>query len=199
MKNWFIYPFFEWIINSFKYLNLVEFFKFIANFFSKNKEIAKFNSRIAVDIFITLKISFVLFIFIFDITNTFINILVWYLIISNLFTYFYYHIWKNQFVWNNVNPNFKRGFLNLWISILFSNLCFAYLYSIWYKESLTILVGTPKLWSLLYSMANSITVGDGLISSLSNLWYIIPIIQVIITFIFISIILGASIPNQKKV
>ena len=78
--------FIENIIFALCFLNLVEFFKFIAiKLLPKRKILAK---RLAVDLFIILKWALVTLLWYNNVKSIFVNYVVWYLIFTNIFTYF---------------------------------------------------------------------------------------------------------------
>src|SRR3990167_7363264 len=94
MKNGFLYQIIKTTLDSLKYLNLVELFKTVGKKINPQK--ATEYSRISVDTFIVLKWLFIFFIWVFGATNFWLTILVWYLIFTNIYTYFYYHIWADD-------------------------------------------------------------------------------------------------------
>jgi hypothetical protein len=91
MENGFLYSAFKTIVDNLKYLNLVEFFKTIAVRINPKKKVAY--SRIGADIFIVLKWIFIFILWYYGKTSLLLTISIWYLIVTNIYTYFYYHIW----------------------------------------------------------------------------------------------------------
>jgi hypothetical protein len=179
------------------YLNLVEWFKKLFKALTKNKENKIRNIHISIDLFIILKFLLIVILWRFKISNTFCEILVWYLIITNLFTYFYYHTWLPPF--QDTNESKRRRFINLIISFIFSNLCFAYLYSEFYFDYYTIETGCYKeLSSLLFSSFTSLFATYDLMKPKGDLGFVISLIQLSFTFFFISIILAGSIPQLQN-
>lgn len=193
MKYWLIYPFIDGLIRALKHLNLVEYFKKLFILFWNNKKQKENYSRIAVDVFIISKRIFIILLFVCNIYNTFALMVVVYLLIMNLFTYFYYHI-RNQSDHED-SDIMKRGFINLFIAFIFSNLLFGYLYL--YRDNIHFIVSTVYA-SLLYSFANSLTVSYDNLKITDNFWYLISISQVLITFVFVSLVIANSIPKNTK-
>lgn len=204
MKNGILYTIFKLLIDNLKYLSLVEWFKklIILVFADKNEisSIVKY-SRIAVDLYIIAKWVLIILILQNSITNQFLTILVWYLIYSNLYTYFYYHIWVKE----SLNPDnysidrVRRRFLTLMLSIGFSNLCFAYLVRMPYMSDFTWSNDSPtNLKSIWFSFANSLTAEYEYVLPNTQNGLDITITQLIISFVFLTIILGKSIPQTSS-
>jgi len=198
--NGFIYPFLKFIIDKIKYLNLVELFKCIAKTMVSQKKVVA-ASRIAVDIFIILKWLFIIFIWYFGYSNLFLSILVWYLIITNLYTYFYYHIWSDEALKtdNFTKDRIRRRFVNLIIAFAYSIFCFAYLFQFvyfldidWNSKNIS--------WinSVMFSFNNSLGGSYSNISPQTDLGSFICGIELFITFIFATLILSRSIPQTDS-
>ncbi len=197
MKFGIIYDLVKTIVNIFHYLNFVELLKKIVAYFSKSPKDEINNIQITIDIFILLKFSFVLLIWKWKLTTGTIELVIWYLILSNIFTYFYYHVWVPPFQINNDSQ--RRRFINLMISVLFSNLCFAVLYAEFYFEYFKLKDGHYKeLSSLMMSNFNSIFGNYDPLKPKSDYGYFINLIQLGISFLFLSIILSVSVPQLKK-
>lgn len=85
------------------------------------------------------------------------------------------------------------------LAVGYSDLCFAYLYKLpyvkeltWSDNSITFLKAT---W---YSISNSLAANYEGVSAASDLGNSIAMTQLIITFIFVTIILGKSIPQTNS-
>ena len=204
MKNGFIYIIANWIINSLKYINLVELFKFIGRQINPNKndttKVAAYN-RIATDIFIVAKWLLVIILWMASFSNAFVTFFVWYLIIFNLYTYFYYHIWDND----SLNPDnltigrAKRRFANLMLAVSFSTFCYAYLYQIPYFQHFDWNNKTPEAkYSLMYSFSNSLAANYADVKPITDLGNQVSIFQLLTTFFFLTIILSKSIPQTSS-
>ncbi len=197
MKNGFIIEIVEWIIKIFNKINIVEHFKNIANLITKNKEKRIAYKNILIDIFILLKFLFLIIVIWLNANSIIIAIIVWYLIIFNLHTYFYRHLWIPPY--NIETKNIHRRFISLVTSFVFSNISFYYLYFIFYSCHFQITEGkSAKISFLLYSFYNSIFGSYVFVKPIDNYGAFVSLFQLSITFIFISIILTNSIPQFKK-
>ncbi len=197
MRNGIIYQIANWVIENLKYLNLVELFKwFTKKCYPSDTLLA---SRLGVDTFIIIKWIAVTILWYNSISNTLINYLIWYLIITNIYTYFYYHNWTKDLKRRHFNlKRIKRRFLNLTLAIAFNVFCFAYLFAVpfvanfqWASNSVIIKD------SLLFSLANSITLDFPLVSATTEVGHTLTLIETFISFIFLTIILSNSIPQPK--
>lgn len=196
----YLYPFFDGVVNILKYLNIVEGLKYLSQLLVKKapRETKIKYSRIAVDVFIILKWSLIIILWIFHIEQLWAIILVWYLLISNIYTYFYYHTWSsNILIDHNINiDRLKRRFLNLMFAITYTLFGFAYLYCVPYSKDFSWNYGTPTfLHALWYSISNSLTASYDQVLPITNTGYSISMIQLVIMFIFLTIIIGNSIPS----
>jgi hypothetical protein len=201
MGNGIIYPITNWCIKILYYINLVEWVKKI---FVKILKVW-FNeisiSRVAVDIFIIGKWIFLLILMKYHYESDFLTIIVWYLMWSNIYTYFYYHIWKDDSFNSTFNSpiRIRRRFITLLSSIGFSNLTFAYLYRLPYYSSFQWKQDIPKnIQSIWYSCANSLTANYEYVKPLDKTGTDLTIIQLAISFVFLTMILGNSIPSSNN-
>ena len=158
-------------------------------------------SRIAVDLFNVLKLIFIIQITKWHLEDPWIVVGVWYLLITNLYSYFYYHIWDIESL-NTENfliDRIRRRFLNLILAVGYSNLCFAFIYRVPLINEFNWTDHQPSfLKAIWFSISNSLAANyDGLIPT-SETSKSIAMIQLIITFIFISIILGKVIPQTNS-
>lgn len=204
MKNGIIYILAKWLLDNLKHLTLVEWFKYFAVKLNPDKNSIDKRltySRIAVDLFIVLKWLFILMLAKLDLSNSFLTFFVWYLLLTNIYTYFYYHIWTEEAL-NTENfaiDRIRRRFINLMLAVGYSDLCFAYLYKLpyvkelqWSDNSVTFL---KSIW---YSISNSLAANYEGVGATSDLGNSIAMTQLIITFIFVTIILGKSIPQTNS-
>ena len=207
-KQGIIFPIIDWIITNFSYLNLVEFFKLICKLIAKKNVKKRIQlSRVSVDIFILLKWLFITFLIIFNINKRWTTIFTWYLIISNIYTYFYYHTWDKRIIEDCFleTKRIKRRFLNLILAISYTLYSFAYLYYLpYYNEFSWTSTKQNFLKAFWYSVSTSFTGSYDQVKPINDLGYSISMIQLILMFIFLSIIIGGSIPqinsiiNKKK-
>lgn len=204
MKNGIIFTIFKILIESLNYVSLVELFKYVAKkLFSDPSDVQSVvsASRIGVDIFIIFKWTFIISAMNLEWNSTIVICFVWYLIYSNLYTYFYYHVWSKEAM-NTEDfeiDRIRRRFVTLMLSIGFSNLCFAYLYRIVYLSDFEwsdkIPLNTKALW---FSFANSLTANYEYVKPITQSGGEITLTQLIVSFIFLTIILGKSIPQTKS-
>lgn len=207
MNNGFIYPLIEKVIQFLNGINVVEFFKFVAEYYTsvkEKKEIIK-NKNIAIDVFIVLKWVIVLSFWLTGWKVFFAKIVVFYLLFMNLHTYFYYHVWCDRAISEegSTHERLKRRFVNLLLAIGFSIISYGYLYHICYMNEFSWPSGAPKLLDAIqFSIANFIT-GTSKVEVVSNEGNVLVISQYILTFMFVAIVLTRSIPqkinNQKEV
>ncbi len=197
MKNGLIIEIVGFFIKLFNSLNLVEYFKNIANLITKDEKKRIIYKSFLIDIFIILKFTFIIILTWSQINILLLTIIVWYLIGSNLHTYFYRHLWIPPF--KNDQKSIRRRFISLSTSFIFSNLSFYYLYYCVYSSHFQLTEGKNENISyLLYSFYNSIFGSYEFIKPVDNIGALLSLIQLSITFIFISIILTNSIPQFKK-
>lgn len=201
----FIYPAFDKLLHLCKYLNLVELFKYIAKVITpqKNNPIISIRySRIAVDIFIVSKWLFLLLIILLKINTLATTIIIWYLLIMNLYTYFFYHVWdENSLIDDRITPTrIKRRFFNIIISILYTIVGFAYLYYIPYFHEYSWRFEQPTFkHSLIFSISNSLTAGYNVVEPASFTGFLVATIQLTMMFIFLTVIIAGSIPQMNSV
>lgn len=200
MKNGFIYPFFDALIRCLYYCNLVEFFKFLAKLSAKKDEekskiIEKCN--IAIDIYQIFKWTVLLVLWVCNNSSFFSELVVYYLLFSNLFTYFYYHVWGSKNFQRLDRDTLNRKFLNSLLAISFYLFCYAYLYQFHYSSHI--------LWpnchidavnAIYLSIANAFTLSYGGFSPLTQSMRIVFISEILNTFLFFTVIITNSIPNH---
>jgi hypothetical protein len=202
MKYGFIYIIFRAIINLIRYLSLVELFKFIGlklNPRPHDENYCKAYSRTFVDIFVVLKWVLVIILFLRGTNNIWWVWVMWYLIITNIHTYFYYHVWRESAINSSDKDehSLRRRFIYLLLAISFSNFCFAYLYFTSYSTALTWGEDGPKrLHAIWYSISNSVAANYSVVSCKLDSANSIAMIQLLITFVFVTIIISRSIPEK---
>jgi len=202
MENGIIYPVTKFIIEKLNKVNLVELFKFFAKKAGKGKSKEKAYLRLSVDIFIILKWLFLILIWCFNVANIYITVIVWYLIITNVYTYFYHHIWcddsfdSSKFDIDRV----RRRFVSLLLAFAYSNLCFAYLYFLPYVKGMNWGINNmpaSSLHSLWFSMSNSVAANYAVVAPFNGIGNAVAMVQLVITFLFVTIIISRSIPQSN--
>lgn len=197
MKNGIIYTIFSFIIEIFKSLNLVELFKTVFERLFKNDPLK--GKRLGVDIFILTKWIIITILWFLGVSNWIVNILVCYLIASNLYTYFYYHIWTKDLTKGHFDiDRIKRRFLNLMLAVFYNIYCFAYFFAVPFSSNFIWPNSNASIkHSILLSFSNSITSNYNLVNPITETGNSLLIIETFITFIFLTIILSNSIPQIK--
>jgi hypothetical protein len=204
MKNGLIYVIFKFFLDNLKYISLVEFFKYISvNLFVRHSsnDIKNTAKRYAVDIFIIAKWILIICVMNTGFTNTYFTIFIWYLIYANLYTYFYYHVWDKSAMSTEsfLIDRVRRRFITLMLSIGFSNLCFAYLIRYPYCPDFTWFENNPtNIKATWFSFANSLTANYEYVKPLTKNGIELTIIQLIISFVFLTLILGKTIPQTTS-
>jgi hypothetical protein len=207
MNNGFIYPFFDSLIRLLYYCNLVEFFKLLARLcvvvlhkrssgeLSTQALIRSCN--IAIDTYQIFKFSVLFLLWTCEVSSVFSKLLVYYLLFSNLFTYFYYHVWGSKYDQRVDRDTLNRKFLNSLLAIAYYLLCYAYLYQIHYNQ---MIVWPDNLIdmtnSIFLSVANAFTLIYGGFSPLTQEVRVVFMSELINTFLFLTIIITNSIPNH---
>ena len=199
MKNGIIYTIVNLIIQNMNYLNLVELLKKIVKMFFSNKEKKRTASRTTVDSFIIFKWLFIGILWHNNVKSSGINYLVWYLIFTNIFTYFYHHTWTKNLAHPHFNiDRIKRRYLNLILSIGFNIYSFGYLFAQPFKENFKWNNEYSTLQeSLSFSLANSISSSYQYVSPITETGNTLVLMETIISFVFLTIILSNSIPQPK--
>lgn len=190
MTDGLLYTLLNPVLKFLRFLNLVELFKLIAVKIGKNKVY----SRTGTDAFILFKWALLLIIWTCSWHNIVITIAVWYLLITNIYTYFYYHVWSDEALNTTTltNDTLRRRFLVLLLAIAFSDFGFAYLYKLPYAADFSANSVANYVW---YSISNSFAANYNAIQPTTELGNSIAMIQLIITFIFVTIIVSRSIPE----
>ena len=203
MENGFIYLVFRFVLEKLRFLTLVEWFKRIGHLFcgkNKDKAARQVSDRVAVDVYIVLKWAFVFVILLSSFTNNVVTAIVWYLLFANIYSYFYHHIWSDEAIklQHMDIDRARRRFINLLLALGFSDLCFAYLYRLPYgldynwSGSIT---NTKAIW---FSISNSFAANYETVAPISDIGNSVAMTQLVITFIFVTIIISKSIPQYSK-
>lgn len=204
MKNGFIYIVTKFILDNLRYLTLVELFKYVGRLLNPNKNNIDSKlafSRTSVDIFIFLKWFLILVLTKFNVNSNFWTVVTWYLLITNVYSYFYYHIWTDEAL-NTESFSMdrtRRRFVTLMLAVGFSDLCFSYLYKVPYKcdfeWSDNLATFTKSTW---FSISNSLAANYDAVKPITDFGYNVSMTQLIVTFIFLTIILSKSVPQTTS-
>lgn len=210
--NGIIYPVVEMTIKVLFHLNIIEWIKKLSDYFTliyfKNKTVSlqrikiRRNKNIVIDLFIIIKFYFLLIILFNSYDAGWVQSIVWYLIFSNIYTYFYYHLWCEDALFERYQTvhRVRRRFINLFISVLFMILCYMYFYSVMEPShfSLEDEKSNVIMVSSINSIAQSFAIDYEGISSITPIGTTVEITQVINMFVFITVLLAKSIPKANK-
>jgi hypothetical protein len=196
MKNGFIYPFIKALVDGLNKLNLVEYFKKGLQVFNRIKtddSVQSYNN-FAVDIFRVAKWLFLALAIFCKASNCWIQAIIWYLLITNIYTYFYYHLWRDEALepgqaGQNNHHRVRKRFVNLFFAVFYSDLCFAYLYEIPYVANFNWGKNVSLIHAFWFSVSNSIAANYTAVVPITDLGNNVAMIQLLITFSFITIIL----------
>ena len=204
MNNGILYSVFDKFLNGLRYVSIVELFKFIAVKISpkiSSRDVILRNLRASVDLFIVLKWLLVIFLILGKVSHSWATVGVWYLVATNLYTYFYFHTWSSDILTDPYMDidRIKRRFLNLLQAILFTIFAFTYLYAFPYSHEFIWEKGeTSILRSVWYSVSNSLTASYNQVAPSSDLGNSVSMIQLLIMFAFLTIIIGGSVPQTRQ-
>jgi hypothetical protein len=157
-------------------------------------------SNITIDLFIIIKYLFVITLWKLDYSNNLTNIITFYLLFYNLFTYFYHHLWSEVAIKDMYLTvhRVRRRFIALFTSTFFMIITYGYLYRVvidtkfkWANE----VVSSKK--ALLYSISNSFAGSYQGLTPLNEMAELVKVSQTIMMFTFISLILARSLPQAK--
>jgi hypothetical protein len=206
MQNGFIHFIFDALIKTGRFINLVEYFKKAAQLFyllrspdrkDDNAYLRK-AANIGIDVFILLKWILVGVFWVINLQHVLVTIVVWYLLVSNIFTYFYYHTWNLAPNTPETTERSQRRFLNVLLSMGYSVFCYAYFYDVIYTSHFLWGEHSSPIDMLYFSTANALTVTYGDVSLLDTTARVLCASQLAITFIFV-LIIASSIPvNNSK-
>lgn len=202
MRNGFIYTLIKFLIDKLCFLNLVEYFKKIGLWLNPektNRDMEATYTRVATDIFIVLKWLFILFLWLFSVRSPWMAGIVWYLIITNLYTYFFHHIWTDEALDTShfTNDRIRRRFLNLLLALAYSDIAFAYLFRFPYVQEFTWGTVPTSPHSIWFSISNSLAANYSVVSPITDLGNTVAMVQLLITFVFVAIIISRSIPQKS--
>lgn len=194
LRYGFIYPVVKKMIDALHCLNAVVLFKAVAKRLAKNQEDERPFASIAIDVFVVFKWGLLAYLWTYGIDHPLATVTVFYLIGSNIFTYFYYHIWRDPY--DTGDENLRRRFINLMIALAYNAVCYAYLYNIPFHQDyiLTASVG-PTMASAMLSVAQSLLVDFPPFAATTPTGHVVAMSQTFTVFLFITIILSASVPH----
>lgn len=196
--NGFLLPIFDKFINIMNKVNLVELFKEL--FVLKGKKDKSMNDiirlkSIAIDTFTVIKWLMLIIFIATDFKNWFTKGIVLYLLIMNVHTYFYYHVWSNRAI-NGLARNhehLRRRFFSLMLAIAYNVITYTYFYFISYNLHFKFEGRFNKLLiSFFHSLISTFLGGSEYVAPIDSIGVAIQTSQVLISFIFLTIILSRS-------
>lgn len=209
----FIMSVFYWLVCVLWRASLIEIVKGVWVLTAKklsSKSDDEKSRAIAIDAYMLLKWALVALVILWPrLQGSYIGtLLVIYLLSSNLFSYFYYHIWRFSPVPNAASPTqpsllhqgqLRRYYMFI-LSFLFSIFGFAYLYYSPFAPHVDTCTASVcgSLWSsaLFTSMANAFTFTPGWYAPVTHIGFMLGTVQVLYSFFFLVIIITNSIPRS---
>ena len=203
MKNGFIYPIANQIVRGLRIINVVEYVKnLVAWGYGKfhrrdlNEDEIIAAKNIGIDLFQLAKWVLIVLLIIYAVSGTLAALVIYYLIASNLFTYFYYHVWGSQFKIRRDIGSQRRRFLNFILSIAFYIFCYAYLYQFQFADHIVWPESIVDTTNALYlSVANAFTLTYGGFAPQSQVVRMLFVTELINTFFFFTIMVSDALPS----
>lgn len=207
VENGFIYPLVDRLVALLRFCNLVELFKFIAKLHvalahRKKDEPAPVENiisacNVAIDVYQVFKFSSLFILWACKIDVLAAELFVYYMLFSNVFTYFYYHTWGSGFSVRTDRDALNRRFISLIFAIAFYLLCYGYLYQVHYSNMISWPNSVVDFWNSIYlSVGTAFTLSsEGFAAKVQSVKLVF-MIQHLIAFLFFAVILANSIPNH---
>lgn len=206
MQNGFVYPIAKRLVVVLKALNAVEYVKdFSAWLYCKakghdlsdNELIAAKN--LGIDLFLVSKWALVIWFIAFGVTGGVAEVVVFYLIATNLFSYFYYHVWGSAYRARADLDSQRRRFVNFILSIGFYIVCYSYLYQFQFASHIQWPDHVVDWVNALYlSVANAFTLTYGGFQPLSQTARVLFMTELVNTFFFFTIIVANALPALQN-
>lgn len=191
-----LYNIFDLLVNTLKSINLVEYWKTLYWLvYNKKLIVIDYDENLcrtvkgkAIDYFIIMKYGMLFLIFNeFIPSNDFTLLIIWYMLLMNIFTYFYYHLWENK----KINrESSKKRFINFILSIVYSSLSFMLLYKNYYTNDFEFENKGTSDTIKAFSLSFGTFFNSNNFSPTTDRGYIIFTINCIINFIFLTFILA---------
>ena len=183
-------------------LNAVEWLKWAAIKITRasRQEDKRMISNWVIDLFIAAKWAFVIGAWRFNLTGRPIIWISIYLLIANIFTYFWHHLWLPRApAYAADNPHReRRRFLNLLSAMAFSMATYAFFYSRVFTNSFDWPHDiVAPVAALTFSVGNALTGATGDLHPKTSAAYLLMTSQLVMTFVFVAMLLSTSIPLQK--
>lgn len=184
-------------------LSLVEWLKYLGVRFSgvSDAEAKRRLSNFVIDVFIALKWAVLLLAwYCGDANPVFVGFIV-YLLLMNMHTYFWYHLWVVESPRMTVDSHQRerRRFVNLVLAMAFSICTYAYFYQCVFPNDFEWPASAAR-WAaaLKFSIGNALTGSTGDLAPKSTLAYVLTASQLAMTFVFVAMLLNNSIPKVHR-
>jgi hypothetical protein len=198
----FIYPLVSLIVSTVKWLNISELCKVLAArigrkvFKDKDPEADRKYMSFGVDVYQIIKWGILIWLIWTGTYHPLWHWIIVYLLCSNLFSYFYYHVWEAGKSTMSVDRQ-RRRFITLLSAIAFFIVGYAYLYQQGFNAEITWPNGSANFIEALYlSIANAFTFDS--FPPTSTTVRMVYASELVTTFFFFSIILSESIPRRNS-
>jgi hypothetical protein len=175
-------------------------FKAIALRLATHKEDERPYVLLAIDVYIVLKWATILGFWLSQAQNLVATTVSWYLLATNLFTYFYYHVWDEAAQMEALASieRIRRRFLNSLQAFFFSITLYAYFYDVLYASDFTWSGGHNLVTSWYFSIGNALTVTYGDVTPCSSTGKLIAVAQLAITFFFVTTIIAKTLASTLR-
>ena len=158
-------------------------------------------ANVAIDFFILLKWIFLVTIWAIGVSHWFVVAVAIFLLVTNLHTYFWYHLWTIERGAAIPGSEFRdrRRFVNLIFALGYSMALYAYLYHRVLESDFTWPQPiAPWLSALVFSIGNSLTGFAGDLKPVSTVAHLVVSSQLVMTFIFVAMLLSNSVPRPRN-
>jgi len=162
-------------------------------------EISKAINNNVVDLFITAKWLYLAILIVFRWGGIINLIVICVLMFFNLFTYFFYHVWHPEsLVGEGITvTRVRRRLIAILLAIAFSHLGFAYLYYVQFPRDFVNNAAGGFIHWFWFSASNAVAANYDAIKPFTCRGYHLSMVQLLVSFIFITLILSKSLPNAK--
>lgn len=180
-----------WLLNAIEYLKRI----FVAVAPAQYKVFAR---SLAIDFYMVIKWAVLAVFIYYDIDQTAARWLMSYMIVSALFSYFYYHVWRET-PHALLHVQQLRRTLSFILSLFFSLVAYAYLIWSGYRDQIEwVLPGKPEFTdALLLSFANAFTAGFTAVAPLTREAQLLLAGETLFVFGFVVIVIANSVPTGK--
>lgn len=205
MQNGYLYPAISALMAGLKAINFVEWLKYgsirartILSGAPLDRSAVITTANFAIDSYLFIKWGTVAWFWISEQTGDFARLATFYLIASNLFTYFYYHAWGSLYGVRQDIEALRRQFINLVLAIAFYVFAFAYLYHLPYSGDIMWGTRAPTaLDAFEMSLGSATSLGGGATANTVSARLVV-IYEALNTFVFVAVLLGASALKPKQ-